>query len=140
MFWPDPRFGERQRACGAESCQRRRRAKTQAAWRSRNPSYQTAYRLEKRAAVAAEAAKAAKAATATASERDGWRPGQGPVGLPPPPRVPAALSTFPWDLVKARLGFAVADLLVVLAVRLASMAPEPRARSSGRVVNVAKDP
>jgi hypothetical protein len=106
MFHPDPRIGDRQRACGEECCQRQRRARTQSSWRSRNPSYQTAYRLEKRAATAADVA------TQRAAKRAGDR------ALDPPPalRLPAVLAAFPWDFAAAKLGFAGADLLATLAL------------------------
>ncbi len=44
-FYPDRRVGGRQRACSGLGCQRERRARTQAAWRRRNPDYFTARRL-----------------------------------------------------------------------------------------------
>ena len=47
-FQPDPRVGDRQRACGKEDCQQARRQKTQASWRARNPGYATAHRLTQR--------------------------------------------------------------------------------------------
>ena len=105
-FRPDPRVGDRQYACGKERCQQQRRAKTQASWRSRNPSYQSGYRLEKRSATAA----------AAAAERGGRRAGKRQVDSPPPLRLPEDLTSFPWDLAKAELGFAGADLLAVLAM------------------------
>lgn len=109
MFRPDPRVGDRQRACAEEHCQRQRRAQTQTSWRSRNRSYQAYYRLQKRAA------------DAVASER-------GEQAAPPPPlRLPPDLTTFPWDLAKTALGFAGADLLAMLAILLV------------RVVNEVKD-
>jgi hypothetical protein len=38
-FRPNPRVGDRQRACGSSDCQKARRQKTQANWRNRNPGY-----------------------------------------------------------------------------------------------------
>lgn len=38
-FLPDARVGERQRTCGAVTCQQGRREQTHAAWRARNPDY-----------------------------------------------------------------------------------------------------
>jgi len=96
-FRPDPRVGERQRACGDAHCQRQRRAQSQASWRSRNPSYQKSYRTQRRAALA------------EAAER-------GETDPPPPLRLPAELTAFPWDLAKVTLGFAGAEILTLLAV------------------------
>ena len=104
MFRPDPRVGDRQYACGKKRCQRQRRAKTQSSWRSRNPSYQSGYRLKKRSA-AAEA------------------------GGDPPLRPPPELALFPWDIARAEFGFARADLvtyLAVLVIRLAQDAKDQR--------------
>lgn len=128
MFRPDPRVGDRQRACGKEPCQRKRRTETQARWRARNPSYATGYRLERRAA------QAAGAVAACEDERDGDHP--------PPLRLPADLARYPWDLVSHRLGFAETELLMVLAIHLVGLVREARSRSSGRSaksVNESKD-
>lgn len=112
-FWPDPRVGERQVACGKKDCQRKRLAKTQASWRSRNPSYQVSYRLMKRAATAAAAAKQVNG-----------RAVEDPVDPPPPLRLPPALATFPWDLARAELGFAGADLLSFLTLLMVRLVRE----------------
>ena len=106
MFRPDPRVGDRQYACGEERCQQQRRAKTQASWRSRNPSYQSGYRLKRRSANA----------TAAAAARGGKRVGDRPVDPPSPLRLPPDLTPFPWDLAETELGFAGADLLANLAM------------------------
>lgn len=111
MFRPDPRVGDRQRACGEVGCQRHRRSRTQASWRSRNPAYQCAYRLEKRAA------------TDEAAARDRAKGADRPVDPPPLLRVPAALAPFPWDFARAKLGLAGADLLATLALRLVRRVP-----------------
>ena len=107
MFRPDPRVGDRQHACNRERCQQQRRAKTQASWRSRNPSYQSGYRLKKRSA-------------ATAAGRKASAP-----SLRPPPE----LALFPWDVAKTEFGFARADLvayLALLVVRLVKDAKDQR--------------
>lgn len=117
MFRPDPRVGTRQHTCGERSCQRKRRSKTQASWRSQNPEYPRAYRLAKRAA---------RAAAAMAEPRAGREP----VGPPPRPRLPAELRVFPWDSAEKALGFAGTDLLMVLAmllVRKIESVKDPRA-------------
>ena len=49
-FRPDPRVGERQRACDRPECQTARRKKAQASWRRRNPDYSIAWRLDRRKA------------------------------------------------------------------------------------------
>jgi len=97
MFRPDPRVGERQRACGDTHCQGQRRAQTQGSWRSRNPSYQRSYRTQRRAA------------RAEAADR-------GETGPPPALRLPAELTAFPWDLAKVTFGFLGAEILTLLAV------------------------
>jgi len=96
-FRPDPRVGERQRACGDPPCQHQRRAQSQASWRSRNPSYQKSYRTQQRTARAA------------AAER-------GETASPPPLRLPAELRAFPWDLAKVEFGFTGAEILTLLAI------------------------
>lgn len=108
MFRPDPRVGERQRACAEEHCQRQRRAQTQRSWRSRNRSYQACYRLQKRAA------------NAVAAER-----GE-PSSPVPALRLPPGLTTFPWDLAKTALGFTGADLLAMLAILLVRLVNEEK--------------
>ena len=49
-FAPDPRVGGRQKCCSNPDCQKQRRARTQTAWRRRNPDYMRAYRLESKGA------------------------------------------------------------------------------------------
>ncbi len=113
-FRPDPRVGDRQFACGRADCQRQRRSKTQANWRSRNPSYQSGYRLKRRSA---------KAGASATPLRD-QRAGEGPVDLAPALRLPRDLRAFPLDLAEAELGFAGADLLAMLAMLLVRVAKE----------------
>jgi hypothetical protein len=87
-FRPDPRVGERQRACQKPECQTARRQKTQASWRRRNPEYAAAYRLQQRSA-----------------------------NDPPaePLRMPAPLNQLPWDLAKDEFGSQGADFIGVLS-------------------------
>ena len=108
LFRPDPRVGDRQRACSAKDCQRRRRLQTQASWRARNPSHQASYRLQKRALDAEAAQEAGKPA----------------VTPPSPRRLPSDLATFPWDRAEPALGFAGADLLSLLVVQLVRLVNE----------------
>jgi hypothetical protein len=104
-FWPDPRIGQRQRTCTAEECQRKRRAKTQAAWRRANPEYAIAYRLQQRAAV---------------PERE-----------PSEARHPPPLDRLPWDLAKDEFKAQGRDFLEVLArVLLAGMKDEIREQAA----------
>lgn len=49
-----------------------------------------------------------------------------PPSEPPPLRLPAVLSPFPWDLARAELGFAGTDLLALLAHLLARVASETK--------------
>lgn len=76
-----------------------------------------AYRLAKRAATAA----------AAGGEPSGAEPGES--DLPPPLRLPRELTAFPWDLVRARWGFAGADLLSVLALVLWRVVGEVKAQT-----------
>jgi hypothetical protein len=105
LFRPDTRVGERQRACGAPSCQHQRRVRTQARWRSDNPSYQKDYRTRQRAA------------QAEAAER-------GETDPPPSHRLPPELTTFPWGLAEATLGFTGAEILTLLAVLMVRLVHE----------------
>ena len=87
-FYPDPRVGDRQRACGKSECQAARRQKTQASWRGQNPSYATTYRIDQR---------------------------HPPEAFPAcePLRVPAPLNQLPWDLAKDQFGAKGADFIGV---------------------------
>src|SRR5580704_5541091 len=75
-FRPDPRVGDRQRACSTADCQTKRRGRQQAEWRARNPEYDSARRL------------AAKA---------------GPP-QPDPPVMPPPLKRLPWDVAQTQFG------------------------------------
>jgi len=90
-FRPDPRVGARQRACRKPECQTVRRRRTQARWRSANPAYAAAYRIDRRN-----------------TEK------------PPPEllRVPAPLTQVPWDLAKDEFGARGADFLGVVSTLL----------------------
>ncbi len=86
-FRPDPRVGERQRACDREECQAARRQKTQAHWRRRNQDYAMAWRLDPRKAQAE---------------------------APEPLRLPPPLPRLPWHLAKDQFGAQGADFLGVM--------------------------
>ena len=83
-FQPDPRVGERQRACGKLDCQAARRQKTQASWRSRNRDYAIAWRIDQRAARAEP---------------------------PEPLRLAAPLNQLPWNVAKDQFGIQGADFI-----------------------------
>ena len=67
-FLPDPRIGDRQRACRRPECQKARKAKSQGRWLALNPDYFVKYRIKQR-------------------NKD---------DTPDPPRVPAPLQVIPW--------------------------------------------
>jgi len=87
-FRPDSRGGVRQRACHAPECQTARRQKTQASWRSRNPGYTIAWRIDRRATQ---------------------------VPQPPEPlRLPAPLDQLPWEFAKDQFGVQRAAFIGVM--------------------------
>jgi hypothetical protein len=89
-FYPDPRAGERQRACSNPVCQAVRRYKTQANWRVENPSYAAAYRIDQRH-----------------NTLD-----------PEPVRMPAPCNQLPWDLAKDQFGSKGADFIALACALL----------------------
>ena len=92
-FRPDPRIGDRQRACSRAECQAVRRQKTQAGWRDRNPSYGAAYRIDQRHPPDPEPA-------------------------PEPLVAPAPLDKLPWDVAKDEFGGKGADFIGVMGTLL----------------------
>ncbi len=72
-FAPDMRVGNRQRTCSQDECQAARRVKTQAAWRGKNPDYESGRRIQERSAAVL-------------------------AGEVAPSRVPRPLDRLPWDL------------------------------------------
>src|SRR5437868_7222880 len=90
-YRPDPRIGERSRACRKRECQAGRRKKTQAAWRARNPDYYIGRRIQDRGA----------------QER-----------TPEPLRLPAPLSRLPWDVAQDEFGVKGADFIGVMGTLL----------------------
>lgn len=83
---PNPRLGERQRACNEPKCQKELRRRNQAAWRKAHPGYFIAWRARERA------------------ERNASEPVD-------PPRVPAPLNQLPWEMAQEEFGVAGADFL-----------------------------
>src|SRR6266496_310026 len=73
-FVPDPRAGDRQRACSNEECQRARHRDADRAWHERHPDYDRARRWQ-------AAVVSAKAGAPLA-----------------PPSRPAVLAGVPWDI------------------------------------------
>ncbi len=105
-FDPDPRVGERQRACSAEECQRERRAQTQAAWRAGRPDYSYERLLAERVVDQRKA------------KRD----------LEPLP-VRRPLDRLPWQHAVDEMGFKAADFLGVFGrVLVRSAKDEMRAQ------------
>jgi hypothetical protein len=118
-FHPDPRVGSRQRACGKRACQKKRRKKTQAAWRSENPEYFLRRRLQRRA----NAARAAEEAVEDPKKLQALE-GEEEVRRPEPLRVPRVLAPIPWDLAQDEIGVAATDFLVVTARLLVKVAQD----------------
>ncbi len=83
-FCPDRRVGARQRACSAEECQRKSRARTQAAWRAANPDYAGRQQMQKRA----EQPR-----------------------TPEPLAVPTPLDRLPWEVAQDEFGVQGADFI-----------------------------
>lgn len=118
-------MGWRQRACGKRACQRKRRQKTQSAWRSGNPEYFLERRLRRRAdaaRAAEEAVEDPKKLEASESDRE--------VRRPEPLRVPRVLAPIPWDLAQDEIGIAATDLLAVTARLLVKVAQDQRTGNS----------
>lgn len=97
-FRPDPRMGDRQRACGNPQCQSSRRQRTQASWRRLNPGYAAAWRMDQRAAQK-----------------------QPP---PEPLRLPAPLNQLPWDVAKDQFGPQGADFIGVMGALIVQSAKD----------------
>jgi hypothetical protein len=100
-FLPDPRIGDRQRACSQGPCQAARRIETQASWRRRNPDYFAARRLLARVG---------------SGERDCE-----------PPRLPPPLNRLPWDLAQDQFTAQGADFLGQMGRLLVAHAQDQRA-------------
>ena len=90
-FRPDARVGLRQQACREPDCQVARRKKKQKAWRTRNPDYFIARRIQDR------------------SRQD--RP-------PEPLRLPPPLSQLPWDIAQSQFGTEGADFIGIMGTLL----------------------
>ena len=91
-FLPDPRVGDRQRACQRPECQKARKAKSQARWLALNPEYFVKRRIQQRN----------KADT------------------PDPPRVPAPLQLIPWAELQGEIEGKATDIVAQIAKVLLS--------------------
>jgi hypothetical protein len=118
-FHPDPRVGSRQRACGKRACQKKRREKTQAAWRSENPEYFLRRRLQRRATAARAAEEAVEDPQLLRALE-----AEGEVRRPGPLRLPKVLARIPWDLAQDEIGVAATDFLAVTARLLVKVAQD----------------
>jgi hypothetical protein len=96
-FQPDPRVGDRQRACRNAECQTARRRKTQESWRGRNPGYAIGWRLGQRAAQTQP---------------------------PEPLRMPAPLNQLPWDVAEDQFGLQGADFIGVMSALIVRTAKD----------------
>lgn len=47
-FFPNPRVGDRQKACDDQACRKEQRRRTQAKWRARHPDYELGRQLDQR--------------------------------------------------------------------------------------------
>ena len=110
-FYPDPRAGDRQRACSRPDCQAARRQKTQANWRAENPGYAAAYRIDQR-------------------HRSPTEEGE-------PLRVPAPFRELPWDLAKDQFGGKGADFIALACALLQRTAKD---QSSGHPIEPKRVP
>lgn len=122
-FHPDSRVGSRQRACGKQACQRKRRQRTQASWRSENPEYFLRRRLQRRA----DAARAAEDAVEDPKKLEAS--GED-VRRPPPLPMPRVLTPIPWDLAQDEIGVAATDFLAVTARLLVQVVQDQRTGKS----------
>jgi hypothetical protein len=96
-FRPDPRIGERQRACKKPSCRKARHDLAQASWCTRNPDYFAARRIQARQAIE--------------------KP-------PEPLRLPRPLSRLPWDIAQDEFGVQGADFLGVMGALILGAAQD----------------
>jgi hypothetical protein len=83
-YRPDVRVGRRQRTCGRPECQSALRKQALTIWRARNPDYFVAWRIQARS-------KTGRA--------------------PEPLRLPAPLSSLPWDIAQDEFGTKGADFI-----------------------------
>jgi len=95
-YTPDPRVGDRQRACQRPECQKARKAKSQARWLAINPDYFVKYRIRQR------------------NKGD----------TPDPPRVPAPLLRVPWAELQDEIAGKATDIVAQITKVLISVAKD----------------
>ena len=123
-YRPDRRIGSRQRACGKPECRGKWRAKTQAAWRSRQPDYFIDRRLRQRSIAARDAAEAAEKRHEVVREGKVPESATTEVRRPPPLRLPGALGRLPWDLAQDEIGVQTTDWIKLVAKVVLAMAKD----------------
>ncbi len=116
-FMPDPRVGDRQKACSRSECQKKRRIRTQANWRERNPEYERARWLRDRSNKA-EAADKAKNEPPT--------PGKKLPRRPSPIRMVGKLRKVPWETIQDEIGVQVTDAIAVTALLIIKATQDQR--------------
>jgi hypothetical protein len=97
---PDPRIGDRQRACSADACQRARHRDADRAWRARHPDYDRGRRWQ----------------VAVASAKSG--------SPPSPPDRPLVLTGVPWDVAQDAMDPEAVVILAGVARVLATHAQD----------------
>jgi hypothetical protein len=88
-FFPDPRVGDRQKACADKACRKEQRRRTQADWRACHPDYELGRQLDQREALDEEQRRDFAA------------------------RFCAPLTRLPWDRAQDALGLQGADFIGV---------------------------
>ena len=116
-FTPDPRVGARQKVCSRPECQEKRRARSQASWRSRNPDYFRARYLRRRSN---------QAQAADEAQGKPLGPGEAALRRPPPIRVSGPLRQIPWDVVQDEIGFQTTDVIAVVAKLIVRVVQDQR--------------
>ncbi len=116
-FMPDRRVGSRQKACSNPECQEKRRHRTQANWRERNPEYERARWIRDRS-IKAEAADKAKKEPPT--------PGKKRPRRPLPIRVGGQLREVPWETIQDEIGVQVTDAIAVTALLIIKATQDQR--------------
>ena len=109
-FRPDVHVGKRQRTCGRSECKKALQQKTLEQWRSRNPDYFIARRIQDRSN--------AKRA-------------------PEPLRLPHPLSNLPWDIAQDEFGVKGADFIGIMSSVMLGAAKK---QSSREIIDSTRHP
>ena len=115
-FRPDPRVGERQRAC-SKDCSDELRRRTQAEWRRHNPEYFKERWLRERSRRAKAADEAVEKAREALTEREPPAVEERPE-RPPVIRMSGELRRLPWATVQSEIGVEMTDFIAVVATLL----------------------